>query len=153
MRYHPGTVAQVWFLCSGLTLSDSAGLRWLSTFKMPVKCRLHRCSFPSLVVQGCPSSSLMLPVLCGIGPLQACCMSRMALHTFFPQNLPTCASSAFLLNHVSLASLTALRASHQAFRNFRCSLIRPLSSHLVCNRFLLWKNSSRNPALSWNQSS
>lgn len=62
----------------------------LSTSGLCLFCFTHGAGVPSL----------MLPVLCGVRSLQAHCMSWMARHTFFPSNLPSCASSVFLLNRV-----------------------------------------------------
>ena len=59
----------------------------------------------------------------------------VACHTFLTPNPPSCASSAFLLSQAFLASLTALRASCRAFKDFWCSLTQPLPSYLVYIRF------------------
>ena len=80
-------------------------------------------------VHALPSSSTTVASLAGTSPRRPYCMSLIHFHTFFPPNLPHCASSALLVNQAFFAALTACRASLLTLQKWCLPLLRPLPGH------------------------
>ena len=114
-----GSFASCGFIGLCLILSSSTCLNWLSTFKMPLKCRLHRCCLAS-IDWDVGLSFFIFDCTISLRNQPPAGLLRVAdrFPNFLPSKSLLLCYICLLRSQASFTSLTALRVSCWDFTNF-----------------------------------